>query len=113
MGYKNYQSHKIHITGTPKNISQVKYIGELLDDLYKENALENTALVADESLLFNLNSIPKQIDNINITMGLPLRQIPFGSFIEQWFQLHKTYIGTYNHKDVIGLLSHPFIAPFF
>jgi len=113
---KDYQSDKkIHITGAPKNISQVKYIGELLDDLYEKNALENTALVlADESLLLPiLNSIPKQIENINVTMGLPLRQIPFASFVEQWFQLHSMSTTTYNHKDVIGLLSHPFIAPFF
>ena len=50
---KHYQEQKnITITGTPKNISQVKYVGELLDNLYEQNKLENTALVlGDESLL--------------------------------------------------------------
>lgn len=113
---KEYQSEKkINIIGTPKNISQVKYVGELLDDLYEINGLENTALVlADESLLLPiLNSIPKKIENINITMGLPLRQIPFASFIEQWFQLHSTLSKVFYYKDVISLLSHPFIAPLF
>ena len=113
---KNYQRNKkIHITGTPKNISQVKYVGELLDELYDKNKLKNTALVlADESLLLPiLNSIPEKVEHINITMGLPLRQIPFASFIEQWFQLHSTSSEAYNHNEVIGLLSHPFIAPFF
>ena len=101
---RHYQDQKnINIVGAPKNISQVKYIGELLDDLYHTNALENTALVlGDESLLLPiLNSIPKALENINITMGLPLRQIPFASFLEQWFQLQIASSHSFYYKDVV------------
>ena len=113
---RHYQDQKnINIVGAPKNISQVKYIGELLDDLYHTNALENTALVlGDESLLLPiLNSIPKALENINITMGLPLRQIPFASFLEQWFQLQIASSHSFYYKDVVELLTHPFLAPLF
>ncbi|MGB0186097.1 MAG: PD-(D/E)XK nuclease family protein [Flavobacteriaceae bacterium] len=113
---KHYQDEKnINVIGAPKNISQVKYIGELLDDLHHNNALENTALVlGDESLLLPiLNTIPKAVEHINITMGLPLRQIPFASFIEQWFQLQMASSHSFYHKDVVALLTHPFVAPLF
>ena len=46
-------------------------------------------------------------------MGLPLRHIPFTSFIEQWFQLQMASSHSFYHKDVVALLTHPFVAPLF
>ena len=105
----------ISVVGTPKNIGQVKYVGELLQQLQKEQKLHNTALVlGNEDLLIPiLNSIPSSIEDINITMGLPLKQIPFSAFIDQWFQLHKESSASYYYQDVIGILSHQFIRPLF
>ena len=103
----------ISIVGTPKNIGQVKYVGTLLKRLHAENKLHNTALIlGNEDLLTPiLNSIPSTIEDINITMGLPLKQTPFSSFINQWFQLQKESSPQYYHKDIIGVLSHPFVRP--
>ena len=105
----------ISVVGTPKNIGQVKYVGALLQQLYTENKLQNTALVlGNEDLLIPiLNSIPSCIEDINITMGLPLKQIPFSAFIDQWFQLHKEPSSLYYYQDVIGVLSHQFVRPLF
>ena len=105
----------ISVVGTPKNIGQVKYVGTLLQKLYNENKLQNTALVlGNEDLLIPiLNSLPRCIENINITMGLPLKQIPFSAFIDQWFQLHKDAVTQYYYQDVIGVLSHQFVRPLF
>ena len=105
----------ISVVGTPKNIGQVKYVGTLLQKLYNENKLQNTALVlGNEDLLIPiLNSLPSCIENINITMGLPLKQIPFSAFIDQWFQLHKDAVTQYYYQDVIGVLSHQFVRPLF
>lgn len=110
----HYKTPKnISIVGTPKNIGQVKYVGALLQQLHSENKLENTALIlGNEDLLIPvLNSIPSAIEDINITMGLPLKQIPFAAFINQWFQLQKEGISRYYYQDIIGLLSHQFIRP--
>ena len=113
----NYYSKpkNISVVGTPKNIGQVKYVGALLQQLYSENKLQNTALVlGNEDLLIPiLNSIPSSIEDINITMGLPLKQIPFSAFIDQWFQLHKEATTLYYYQDVIGVLSHQFVRPLF
>ncbi|WCO01802.1 PD-(D/E)XK nuclease family protein [Psychroserpens ponticola] len=107
---------KINCIGAPKNIGQIKYVGELLSDLKQQNAtLENTAIVlGDESLLIPLlNSIPKNIGPINITMGLPLSSIPMASLFESLFRLHKSSTTKFYHKDVITILSNQFIKPLF
>lgn len=113
----NYTHKKnIEIIGTPKNVGQIKYIGELLDTLRQKNkTLQNTAVVlGDENLLMPLlNSIPEQIDAINITMGLPLKSIPLASLFDELFKLHKTNQNTLYYKDVVNLLTHQFIKPLF
>lgn len=113
----NYSSKKhIEVIGTPKNIGQVKYIGELLDQLQKSQvSIPNTAVIlGDENLLIPLlNSIPRGINEINITMGLPLRSIPLASLFEELFQIHKKPTSSFYYKEIITLLSHPFIQPLF
>ena len=111
----HYQSTKhIEIIGTPKNVGQVKYIGELLDT-FKDSphGVQNTAIVlGDETLLMPLlNSIPIGIDAINITMGLPLNSVPLASFFEELFKLHKNESTNFYHKDIISILSHQYINP--
>ena len=102
-------SKKINITGATKNIGQVKYAAELLFELHKKNNLKNTAVVlADEALLLPLiNSIPSEIDGINITMGFPMSQAPLNSLISSWFKIHSTDGCLFYYKDVIDLLSNP------
>ena len=58
---------KMEVIGAPKNTTQIKYAGEILE---KFTDFTNTALIlADETLLpITLNSLPKNIDAINITM---------------------------------------------
>jgi len=79
----------IEIIGTPKHIGQANYVGELLAN-FSEETLKNTAIVlGDESLLLPLlNSLPENIKELNITMGLPLRQVPLASFFEAMLHMH-------------------------
>jgi len=111
--YKNQKT--ISIVGASKAIGQVKYVGQLLQELYLKNKLDNTALVlADESLLGPvLNTLPPELKEINITMGLPLSHAPIASFVEQWFRLHSQKGPSYYHKHVLGILAHPFISKLF
>ncbi len=114
---ENYKTKKnISIIGIPKNVGQAKYIGELLLEQKKENkTLNKTAVVlGDENLLIPvLNSIPKNIEALNITMGLPLRIIPLASLFDKLFMLHRSSKTSFYYKDVISLLSHQFIRPLF
>jgi hypothetical protein len=113
----HYLSEKtITIIGVPKLIGQAKYIGEILTNLHKnQNTLLDTAVVlGDENLLMPLlNSIPKEVDPINISMGMPLHSIPMASLFEMFFKIHKTSTDSIYFKDVLSILSNQFIKPLF
>jgi len=102
----------IQIIGASKNITQIKYAGEILENF---TDFKNTALIlADETLLpITLNSLPKNINAINITMGYPLKDIPTTSLLFSIFQLfvsqeklQKTIVNEFYHKDVVRFLKH-------
>lgn len=116
---ETYTSSKnINIIGVPKNVSQSKYIGNLLENIQaeKESQLANTAVVlADENLLNPLiNAIPESVSQLNITMGHPLGKSIMASLIENLFELYTNY-GTkgWFYKDILTVLSHPFVQLIF
>ncbi|WP_111308863.1 PD-(D/E)XK nuclease family protein [Confluentibacter sediminis] len=113
----NYsQEKKVSVYGIPKNIGQAKYIGFILDTLKKEKkSLDSTAVIlGNENLLIPvLNSLPENIDALNITMGFPLKSIPLASLFEQLFNIHKNSSKSFYYKDVVNVISHPFIRPLF
>ena len=103
---------KIEVIGAAKNTTQIKYIGEILE---KSTDFKNTALVlADETLLpITLNSLPKNINAINITMGYPLKDVPTTSLLFAVFQLYisqeklqKNIVNEFYFKDVIRFFKH-------
>lgn len=111
----NYSKEKnISINGIPKNVGQAKYIGALLKHLKKEKGnLNNTAVVlGDEKLLIPvLNSLPQNIDALNITMGFPLKSIPLAPLFDDLFQMHKNASKTFYYKDIINVVSNQYIRP--
>ena len=105
------EDKNIQLIGASKNITQVKYAGEILQKMESHN---KTALVlADESLLpITLNSLPKNVSGINITMGYPLKDIPTVSLIFSIFKLFltqeklsKTHVNQFYYKDIIGFFK--------
>ena len=100
----------ITITGVPKSMSQAKLTGNILKNLVNKNNEQNIALVlSDETLLQPiLNSLPKEVEKVNITMGLPLRKTTLFDFFDSFFDLHikKSKNGWY-YKDVTRVLSNP------
>jgi ATP-dependent helicase/nuclease subunit B len=106
-----YNSKKdIEIIGVPKNVGQVKFVAETLSNL-STSKLNSTALVlGDESLLLPmLNSIPPNIEALNITMGYPLKYSVFSSFFEKLFEIFQIENNQIYYKDVIAVLSSPLI----
>lgn len=83
----NTISKKINIISTNKNVNQIKYAGELISGL---STHQNTAMIlSDESLLsLTLNSLPNNVEKINITMGYPLSDIPLGELFKILFKLY-------------------------
>lgn len=104
---------KITVVGATKNVTQCKEVGCILNTIpdYK-----NTALVlGDETLLpVTLNSIPKKVEAINITMGYSLKDVPIYLFIKDYFQLYTTQEvfgkqDAFYHKALIRLLKNPIV----
>ncbi|WP_227009107.1 PD-(D/E)XK nuclease family protein [Christiangramia fulva] len=115
--FKNFgnqyaKAKNIQITGVPKNIGQAKYIGELLGG-FDQTTLENTAVVLgeEELLLPVLNSLPPQLQELNITMGFPVKNSPVNSLFESLFLLHTSGTGNYYYKDVLAITDNPCIQP--
>ncbi|MDX1761886.1 MAG: PD-(D/E)XK nuclease family protein, partial [Christiangramia sp.] len=109
----NYSREKnIQMIGVPKNIGQAKYIGEILTGL-ENKELENTAIVLgeEELLLPVLNSMPPEINELNITMGFPIKNAPANSLFENLFNIHLNKGTEYYYKEVISIINHPSLSP--
>ena len=108
---------KINIIGTPKNVSQAKLAGDLLEKS-KKSGLKTALILADENLLLPvLNSLPENIENFNVTMGFPFKFTPAYTLGYYWFSLFDDIIeGKENgisavklHKNsLINFLQHPY-----
>ena len=105
----------INLIGAPKNITQIKYAGELISKL--ENFSKTALVLADENLLtLALNSLPNNVKNINITMGYSLKDIPIANLLDALFKLHlnqqkfnKGIERIFYYKDVLNILNDPFL----
>tara|TARA_R110002020_G_scaffold114593_2_gene263460 strand:- start:76783 stop:79527 length:2745 start_codon:yes stop_codon:yes gene_type:complete len=103
----------ISVVGVPKNVSQAKYVGQLLGQLASENGpqLKNTAVVLGDENLLNplMNAVPKEIEGVNITMGQPLKNSTMASFVSQLFELYlKQDPQGWYYQDLLTFLSHPY-----
>ena len=96
--------------GVQKNIGQAKYVGNLLSTYTKEQLAQTAIVLADENLLVPLlHSLPENIDEVNITMGVSLKTMPYATFFEILFSVKAKPAGSYYYKDVQAILSHHII----
>lgn len=111
-GKEKEQQQNINIIGVAKNVGQIKYIGELLS---KQSEFKKMAWVlADENILpIALQSIPKNVESINITMGYLLRDVPLSFLFKAFFKMHfyqqNEASKTFYYKSVLDLLQHPYM----
>ncbi|MAW95913.1 MULTISPECIES: PD-(D/E)XK nuclease family protein [unclassified Leeuwenhoekiella] len=107
----NFNTPKnIIATGIAQNIGQVKYVGQILERFTAEDLNDTAIVLGDENLLLPLlNSLPPQVNAVNVTMGLSLNQITQAAFFETWFQLQiNKRKSEYYYKDVLSLLNQPY-----
>ena len=113
----NHYSEKknIKVIGTAKNVGQAKYIGEIINNINTKDSkkLNNTAVViGDEKMLTPLlNSMPDNIKDLNITMGLPIKFSSTASLFDNLLKLHSENKKSFYYKHLIAILSHELIDP--
>jgi CRISPR/Cas system-associated exonuclease Cas4 (RecB family) len=117
-----------NLTGISKNVSvipvssdtaQAKIIPAVfrLLGLSAEGDLQRTAIVLpDEKLMMPvMYSLPREIRDVNITMGYPLRESSAFAFIGLIAQLYRNSLiagsgeTLFSYTDVTALLKHPFV----
>lgn len=110
--YTHYNTPKqITITEVTQGLQLAKHVGNVLKNYSKEQLNDTVLVLGDESLLLPIiNALPSNIKNINVTMGIPLRQTPLASLFEHLFSLKKdkNQKGFY-YKNVITLLQQPLV----
>jgi CRISPR/Cas system-associated exonuclease Cas4 (RecB family) len=109
----------ITLTGVPQKIGQAKLAGErvkeILSKLPKGNLameLAKTVIVLpDESMLLPvLHSLPKELEDINVTMGFPLRETPLFNLLDLVIEMQcKKRKAGFSHREVNALLGHSYI----
>jgi CRISPR/Cas system-associated exonuclease Cas4 (RecB family) len=110
---------EVRIFELPNDVLQSRTLFSILDG--KETgplqACTDTAVVlCDEALLVSvLMSIPESMEEVNVTMGYPMKSTPVYSFVDALFRLQhnvrRDRDGTcrFYHKDVSALLLHPYM----
>ncbi len=115
----NMNSEKqIRFLNTSYDIAQTKVLPELLKEKkIPANAPNHTAIILpDEHLLLPvLNSLPENIEGINVTMGYPVSVTPAYSLLLAMIQLQKNAKTNdqeilFYHKDVLSILNHQYIG---
>lgn len=110
---------KRRVIDASSDVAQVKLISELVKEipgLNSENAHHTAIVLADENLLLPvLTSLPEEIGDINLTMGLPLKQTMVYSVLKHLMEMQRTsrLIGNsvcFASGEVISILKHPVIA---
>ena len=113
------KNKKISIVGIPKQITQAKYVGSLLEEMQQSGSdeLNSTAIILGDESLLNpvLHALPTGKGQVNITMGFPLSQTVAATLILQWLDLfinedpqgwyHKPFLDFLTHPAIQGLLS--------
>lgn len=105
----------IRMIGSPLEVSQAKVLGSELEKLKQDGSVKTAIILPDDSLLMPvLRSIPPNINAINITMGYSFKNSLLYSLFELLRDLNLNSRGEgkskeFYHKDIIGVLLHPYI----
>jgi ATP-dependent helicase/nuclease subunit B len=113
----------IHIYGIAQNAGQAKAAGHILEQMQMENYQDTALVLADENLLLPvINSLPDNLDKLNITMGYPLKNSPIFSLVDSLLSLYENAFENENnkikaskkfyHRELLNFLNHPYLKYF-
>jgi len=108
----------IEVFAVPSDIGQTKIISGIFEKwgCSHEKLTETAVVLADEQLLVPvLSSLPGHINEVNVTLGYPLRYTPVYSYFEaivtmqRNVKITKEGIVRFYHRDVTVMLNHPYL----
>lgn len=111
----------IHVYGVPNATLQTRVAGQIYSGIRRRNSNPGlTAIVlADENLLTPmLYALDDSVSDVNVTMGLPLRNSMIYTLADAIFELQqhissqKSKTPKYNYRFVLKVLNHPFLRQY-
>lgn len=102
------QPKNIKVYEVSGNVTQTKILPEIFKEI-NNSTYSNTAVVLlDENLLPASLDVMHGVENLNITMGFPLKNLSFSNAVKQLFYLQKQLEknrSSYYYKDVFPILE--------
>ena len=104
---------EVHVISVPSAVGEVKLAPQLLRERVPGEAVETAFVLPDENLLLPLlNSLPSEVDKVNVTMGLPIKSGAIYTLLSAVgsLQLHLRPHGDgylMYHRPVRSILSSP------
>lgn len=106
--YSYSENKNINLYGVPKKIGQAKLVGDLVSKMTQKELSKTAIVLGDESLLQPvLNSLPNNISEVNVTMGLPLASTNPASLFDTIFKIRTLNQQDLHYKTLFELLEHP------
>ena len=90
------------------NVAQTKILPEILQEIPKENYSKTAVVLLDENLLLPSLDAVSFVDNLNITMGFPIKNLGFSGAVKKLFYLQKQLEKndkSYYYLDVLSVLE--------
>ncbi|CAI9428842.1 Inactivated superfamily I helicase [Candidatus Ornithobacterium hominis] len=101
----------------PDQVSQAKIAGEILSKLKPEQVAKTALILADEQLLpAVLNSLPPNIEKVNVTMGIALQNLPMSNFFRSVIELHMNrdkFGGAFYYQNLFSVLKQNLFSEFY
>ena len=103
-----YEEKNIKVYEVAGNVAQTKILPEILQEIPRENYSKTAVVLLDENLLLPSLDAVSFVDNLNITMGFPIKNLGFSGAVKKLFYLQKQLEKndkSYYYLDVFSVLE--------
>ena len=102
------QPKNIKIYEVSGNVTQTKVLPDLFKDIDNKTFTNTAVVLLDENLLPASLDVMHAVENLNITMGFPLKNLSFSNAVKQLFYLQKQLEknkSSYYYRDIFPILE--------
>ncbi|MCW3167114.1 PD-(D/E)XK nuclease family protein [Chryseobacterium sp. 09-1422] len=102
------QPKSIKIYEVSGNVTQTKVLPDLFKDIDNKTFTNTAVVLLDENLLPASLDVMHSVENLNITMGFPLKNLSFSNAVKQLFYLQKQLEknkSSYYYRDIFPILE--------
>ena len=102
------QPKKIKVYEVSGNVTQTKVLPEIFKEINNKTYSNTAVVLLDENLLPASLDVMHGVNNLNITMGFPLKNLSFSNAVKRLFYLQKQLEknkSSYYYRDVFPILE--------